>query len=274
MKIDSHQHFWNYDPAKYSWISDAMYKIRKDFLPSDLKPVLEENGVDGTVAVEAFHSERETEFLLNLASEFRFIKGVVGWVDLNAGDVETRLKIFSENALFKGVRHTVYDQKGEFLTNAEFQKGIAALEMFKLTYDLLIFSNQLPGAIELVKKFPNQPFALDHMAKPAISAEGPSEEWIRNIQELAGFENVYCKVSGMVTETPDFTWKADDFLPFLEVVHQVFGEDRLMYGSDWPVCLSAASYRDTLAIVKEYFSDSEETSEKIFGKNASEFYNL
>lgn len=275
MKIDSHQHFWNYDPAKYSWINDAMHKIKKDFLPSDLAPVLQKNSIDGTVAVEAFHSEKETEFLLDLASEFSFIKGVVGWVDLYSENVGSRLEMFSKNPIFKGVRHTVYDEKGEFLTETLFQKGIAALEELGLTYDLLIFEHQLPGAIELVKKFPKQRFVLDHMAKPRISPDGPSEEWTSNIRTLAENKNVFCKVSGLVTETPEFQWEKEDFKPFLKVVVEAFGEDRLMFGSDWPVCLSAAEYEDTLAIVNNYFSAAgEETLDKVFGANAAGFYNL
>ncbi len=275
MKIDSHQHFWNYDPAKYSWINDAMHKIKKDFLPSDLAPVLQKNSIDGTVAVEAFHSEKETEFLIDLASEFSFIKGVVGWVDLYSENVGSRLEMFSKNPIFKGVRHTVYDEKGEFLTETLFQKGIAALEELGLTYDLLIFEHQLPGAIELVKKFPKQRFVLDHMAKPRISPDGPSEEWTSNIRTLAENENFYCKISGLVTETLDFRWEKEDFVPFLKVVVEAFGEDRLMFGSDWPVCLSAAEYEDTLAIVNNYFSAvGEETLEKVFGANAARFYNL
>jgi L-fuconolactonase len=275
MKIDSHQHFWNYDPAKYSWINDSMYRIRKDFLPSNLEPVLQRAGIDGTIAVEAFHSERETEFLLALASEFQFIKGVVGWVDLYSEDVGQRLKHFSENAVFKGVRHTVYDDKGAYLTNPTFLKGIGELQKFGLTYDILIFEQQLPGAIDLVKTFPEQPFVLDHMAKPQISPEGPSQEWINNMEELGSFENVYCKLSGLVTETPEFQWEPSDFLPFLEVVFNSFGEDRLMYGSDWPVSLSAASYQDTLNIIYDFFASSgEETTNKIFGGNAVKFYSL
>lgn len=252
-----------------------MYEIRKDFLPSDLKLVLREKGVDGTVAIEASHSEKETEFLLNLATEFPFIKGVVGWVDLCAENVEQRLTHFADNPLFRGVRHTVYDESGEFLTDPSFQKGISELKKIGLTYDLLIFENQLPGAIELVKKFPEQPFVLDHMAKPHISPEGPSDEWMQNIKELAGYANVYCKLSGLVTETPGFQWEKPHFVPFLEVVTEAFGEDRLMYGSDWPVCLSAASYEDTLSIVKNFYAASgEEVTQKIFGGNAVKFYNL
>lgn len=252
-----------------------MYKIRKDFLPSDLVPVLRKAGIDGTIAVEAFHSERETEFLLGLAEEFQFIKGVVGWIDLYSEDAGQRLKHFSEYQVFKGIRHTVYDEKGEYLTDVSFQKGIGELQKYELTYDILIFENQLPGAIELVKRFPEQPFVLDHMAKPHIISDGPSEEWIKNIRELSSCKNVYCKLSGLVTETPRFQWEPCDFLPFLKVVSEAFGEDRLMYGSDWPVCLSAASYEDTLGIMYDFFAASGEgTIQKIFGANAVKFYSL
>ena len=274
MKIDSHQHFWKYDPEKYSWISDEMWAIRKDFTPEDLEPLLRKNGFSGCVAVQADQSEAETEILLNFAKDYDFLTGVVGWVDLNSADVEARLKNFSENPFLKGIRHTVWDQKGEFMLAPEFQQGIETLEKLGLTYDILAFDYQLESAVELVRNFPHQKFVLDHMGKPGIS-EKPDKGWIRNTQELGKSENVYCKISGLVTETPDFRWKPTDFFPFLEVVVKAFGVDRIMFGSDWPVCLSAASYSEVIGIVEEFFSNySEKDKEKIFGRNATDFYNL
>lgn len=273
--IDSHQHFWKYDPVKYSWIGEEMAKIRRDFLPNDLQPVLERNDVDGTVLVQADQSENETVFLLELAEKSAFVKGVVGWVDLSGDDVEERLLHFKKNSLFKGVRHTVYDKHGEFMLEPAFQRGIAALGKLELTYDLLVFDYQLPGAIELVQNFPKQQFVLDHMAKPQISAKGPSERWKNDIQELAASENVFCKISGMFTEAPDLQWERFDFTPYLDVVAKAFGPERLMFGSDWPVSLSAATYEDVLRFIRTYFTSwSAADLQKVMGENAVRFYGL
>ena len=274
MKIDSHQHFWKYNAEKYSWIPDDMAKIRKDFTPTDVYPALQKFGFDGSVAVQAVQSEEETLKLLEYASCEEFIKGVVGWVDLSSAEVEKRLEVFSKASIIKGFRHTEWDKKGEFLLSPAFQNGIAALKQFDFTFDILVFDYQLPAAVELVKKFPDQPFVLDHMAKPKIS-EGLSEEWVKNIKQLGWHQNVYCKISGVVTETQEFQWKQDDFLPFLDTVVGTFGTSRLMFGSDWPVCLAAASYEEVVGICESYFSDfSKEEKEKVFGENATGFYNL
>ncbi|NJY63546.1 amidohydrolase family protein [Salinimicrobium sp. CDJ15-81-2] len=274
MRIDSHQHFWKYDPQRYSWITDEMAEIRKDFTPEDLRPILKENGFSGCIAVQADQSEAETEKLLKLAEQHSFIKGVVGWVDLTAPDVEERLKNFSDHPFFRGIRHTVWDEKGEFMTTPEFQRGIGLLTNLGLSYDILAFDYQLGSAVELVQAFPRQKFVLDHMGKPNISGK-PDKEWVNNMHQLGEFGNVWCKISGLVTETKDFSWKKTDFYPFLEVVYEAFGTDRLMFGSDWPVCLSAANYKEVVGVVEEFFSSaSKEDKEKIFGTNASEFYNL
>ncbi len=226
------------------------------------------------VAVQADQSEAETEILLKYARDYYFIKGVVGWVDLESPNLETRLKSFSKNPFLKGIRHTVWDEQGEFMLAPDFQRGIAALGTFDLTYDILAFDYQLGAAVELVKKFPDQKFVLDHMGKPNISDE-PDHEWIENMQKLGKNENMWCKISGMVTEVPDFSWKSSDFFPFLEVVVSAFGVDRVMFGSDWPVCLAAANYSEVVGVVEEFFSSySEEDKVKIFGKNAADFYNL
>ncbi|WP_423819578.1 amidohydrolase family protein [Salinimicrobium sp. TIG7-5_MAKvit] len=274
MKIDAHQHFWQYDAEKYSWISDEMSAIRKNFSPEDLEPLLSKSGFSGCVAVQADQSEAETEVLLKMAKKHDFIKGVVGWIDLASPEVEERLNHYSKNTFLKGIRHTVWDKKGEFMTSPEFQHGISFLANLGLTYDILAFDYQLGGAVELVKAFPRQKFVLDHMGKPQISGK-PDKQWVEQIQQLASFPNVWCKISGLVTETPDFSWKAPDFFPFLEVVTDAFGVDRLIFGSDWPVCLSAASYSEVTGIIEKFFSSYlKEDKEKIFGKNAAEFYNL
>lgn len=271
MKLDSHQHFWQYDEQRYSWVPEG---ISKDFSPEDLEPLLTQHDLDGCIAVQAEQSEEETVKLLELANTYTYIKGVVGWVDLKAENVEERLELYSRDPAFKGVRHTVWDEKGEFMTVPEFQRGITALGKFDLTYDILVFDYQLRSAVELVKAFPEQPFVLDHMGKPKIS-EGISEEWRRNIQELGTSKNVYCKISGLVTEAENYNWERSDFSPFLKEVTAAFGTDRLMFGSDWPVCLSAASYREVVGLVSDYFhSFSEAEKKKIFGLNAAGFYNL
>lgn len=275
MRLDAHQHFWYYDPVKYSWIDDSMAAIQKDFMPEDLQPLLRKIGFEGSVLVQADQSEKETEFLLNLAEKHAFIKGVVGWVDLTSEQAEDRLEHFCKNSYFKGLRHTVWDERGEFMTEKAFQEGISKLANFDLAYDLLVFDYQLPGPIELIAKFPGQRFVLDHMGKPEISAKGPSAEWKQNIQKLAAYDNVSCKLSGMLTQTESFRWKNIDFRPFLDVLVEAFGVDRLMFGSDWPVSLAAASYEEVLKIQEDYFrSFSEEEKQKIFGGNGARFYRI
>lgn len=275
MRIDSHQHFWNYDPVRDSWIDDSMSVIKKDFLPKDLKPILEANSVDGCIAVQADQSEIETQFLLDCAQENPFIKGVVGWLDLRAEDIEDRLKHFSKNKLFVGVRHIVQGEADDaFMLKPDFLNGINKLEQFGLTYDILIHQGQLQQAIDLVKVCPNQQFVLDHIAKPQIS-EGLNATWVSHIKELASYENVSCKISGMVTETKDYKWNKGDFISFIDVVVDAFGVDRLLYGSDWPVCLLAGEYQRILQIVENYFVGfSEEEKSMIMGGNAIKIYNI
>jgi L-fuconolactonase len=275
MVIDSHQHFWKYDPVRYNWIDDSMAVLQKDFLPSDLAPILEKNHVDGCVAVQADQSERETGFLLQLAGENKFIKGVVGWVDLRAEDVNKRLAHFSQNEKLKGVRHIVQEEPDpEFLLRKDFQNGIKYLAGFGLTYDILVYPHQLAAAVLLSRAFPEQKFVLDHIAKPRISEE-LDQEWVNNIKELASNPNVSCKVSGMVTETTNFQWQQEDFSPFMDVVLDAFGWQRIMYGSDWPVCLLGGKYKEVLNIVKDYISKlSNNERAGIMGLNAIDFYSL
>ncbi|MCF8715607.1 amidohydrolase family protein [Joostella atrarenae] len=271
MKIDSHQHFWKYNPVRDSWIDDTMKVIRKDFMPEDLLPVLKENKIDGCVAVQADQSEEETDFLLNLSDKNSFIEGVVGWVDLKSSTVDERLEHYSKFSKFKGVRHIVQAESNNFQLREDFQKGIGALKKYGLTYDILISKNQLSDTIKMVDKFPDQPFVLDHIAKPEIS-NGIEKEWKDAIRLLAQNENVYCKVSGMVTETKGYKWNKSEFIPFLEEVTQSFGSDRIMFGSDWPVCLVAATYAEVLDVIKSFYT--EEDLDKVMSKNAIDFYRL
>ncbi|MDO7171637.1 amidohydrolase family protein [Mariniflexile sp. AS56] len=274
MTIDAHQHFWNFNPVRDSWIDDSMAIIRRDFLPEDLKPVLDANGVDGCIAVQADQSETETAFLLQCAEENPFVKAVVGWVDLCADSVETQLAHFSKNKLFKGVRHIVQAESETFVLRADFQNGISKLEQFGLVYDVLVFPHHLENTIKLVRKFPKQQFVLNHIAKPKMS-EAIDAAWLKNIQTLASFPNVSCKISGLVTETENFEWNEAMFKPFMDGVVEAFGVDRLLFGSDWPVCLLAGEYQEVMQIVKKYFIDfSKEDQDKVMGENAIRIYNI
>lgn len=274
MIIDSHQHFWKYDPVRDTWINTSMDSIRKDFLPKDLLPILKENKIDGCIAVQADQSETETEFLLQCAEKNPFIKGVVGWVDLTANNLEERLEYYASNPLFKGVRHIVQAENDDYLLRDDVQNGIGKLLKYDLAYDILVFPNQLPSAIAIVEAFPNQKFILDHIAKPTIS-KAISEIWVHNIKQLSIHKNVYCKLSGMVTETINFKFKEDDFKPYIDVIFKAFGPDRIMFGSDWPVCLLAANYDKVLKIVNDYLENqSIGVKNNILGKNAIKIYNL
>lgn len=274
MRLDSHQHFWKFDPVRDAWIDDSMQIIQRDFLPEDLAPILKQNDIDGCVAVQADQSEKETEFLLNLSDKNSFIKAVVGWVDLRADNIEDRLTFFSTHNKLKGMRHIVQAEANDFMLDASFQYGISLLDNFNLTYDILVFPSQLPAAIALVKKFPKQKFVLDHIAKPLIKDQIIGN-WKNDIEVLSSFENVYCKVSGMVTEADWKDWESDHFKVYLDVVFQSFGVDRIMYGSDWPVCLVAAQYQEQMSIVTSYISKLSETDQnKIMGLNAVNFYNI
>ena len=274
MKLDSHQHFWKYSPQQHNWIDDSMVSLKRDFLPNDLDPHLIENKIEACVVVQADQSEKETEFLLELATQYEFIKGVVGWVDLRAKNVEERLKFYCQNQYFKGVRHIVQSEKQDFLLDPAFQNGIGKLGNLNLTYDLLIYSHQIEAAIKLVSQFPNQKFVLDHLAKPNIK-NGKIDPWKNQIQRMAQFSNVSCKISGMVTEADHAQWKPSDFIPYLDIVFDAFGENRILFGSDWPVCLLAASYQEVYHLITDYTANfSLEQRDKLFGANAERFYNI
>lgn len=275
MRIDSHQHFWIYDPNQYPWMTDELSAIRSNHLPEHLQVEFDRLGIDGSVAVQARQSLDESRWLLKMADESCLIKGVVGWVDLRSENVEDQLAEFAEHPKFVGVRHVVQDEPDDnFMLLPEFIRGISKLKSYDLSYDILVFPKQLPAAIELVKQFPDQPFVLDHIAKPLIKDKEIST-WNEHIRELAQFSNLNCKVSGMITEANWTVWKTSDFTPYLDVVFEAFGEDRLMYGSDWPVCKLAGSYRQVYDLTDNYFSQfSPLAKEKFFGGVASEFYRL
>jgi L-fuconolactonase len=273
-RIDAHQHFWKFDPVRDSWIDTTMQKIRKDFLPEDLLPLLTANKFEGCVAVQASQSEEETKFLLDLASKNDFINGIVGWVDLCDKNSEGRLEHFSVHEKVKGFRHVVQGEPDNFMLRADFRNGIAALKQFGYTYDILIFHRQLPAAIHLVNHFHDQPFVIDHIAKPDIKA-GNISSWKKDIQEIAKAENVSCKISGMVTEADWSSWKADDLKPYLDVIFENFSTDKLMFGSDWPVCNVASNYNVIVKTMEDYMIQfSVQEQNKIWSENAKMFYRL
>lgn len=275
MKIDSHQHFWRYDAARDAWITEEMAVLKRDFLPEQLAAEYAANGIDASVAVQADQSENETNFLLDLAKKDDRIAGVVGWVDLLSPRVAERLEHFSHFAKLRGFRHIAQAEKDDrFLAREDFVKGVAQLRRFGFTYDILVYAKQLPAAIELVARLPEQHFVIDHLAKPGIKAKR-TVPWAAQMTEIAQNKNVFCKVSGLVTEADWRKWKPEDFKPYLDVVFDAFGADRLMFGSDWPVCLLAASYRQVKQLIEGYVKGfSEANKEKIFGGNAARFYGL
>ena len=273
--IDAHQHFWKFDPVRDNWITGDMAAIQRDFFPADIEPSLAENGLNACIAIQSNQSEEETIFLLSLAKRAEFIKGIVGWVDLRAENIYERLAYFNQFPLIKGFRHILQGEADRALMlRSAFKRGVAALQQFNYTYDILIFPDQLAYAKELVESFPEQKFIIDHMAKPYIKNK-QIDDWKKDILELGKHENVYCKISGMVTEADWKGWKKDDFAPYLDVAVQAFGMHRLVFGSDWPVCLVAASYTQTFDIVNNYFSDyTLHEKEQLFGGNAIQFYNI
>ncbi len=275
MKIDTHQHFWKYNSRDYVWMSAAMDKLRRDHLPEDLMPLLKASGIDGTIAVQARQTLEESTWLLQLAEEYPFIRGVVGWVDLSSEEVAQQLEQFSQRPKFCGVRHVLHDElDDQFMLREVFVRGVSMLEKFGLAYDLLLFPRHLRIACDLVSRFPNQRFVLDHIAKPAVQG-GAMEPWKSDLRQLAIFPNVFCKISGLVTEARWDRWQAKDFEPYLDVVLNAFGANRLMIGSDWPVCTLAADYKSVIELETGYISRlSDDEQMAIMEKNPVEFYSL
>ncbi|HLP15491.1 MAG TPA: amidohydrolase family protein [Bacteroidota bacterium] len=275
MKIDSHQHFWNYDKREYGWISESMSVLATDRLPEHLAPELQSLGFDGSVAVQARQSAEETAWLLSLADRYEWIKGVVGWVDLRAVDADEKLKTFARHPKLVGVRHVVQDEPDDaFILRPEFLRGIGLLKKYDLAYDILIFPKQLSNTISMVEKFPEQRFILDHCAKPCIREHGLAL-WAEDLTRLGRYTNVYCKVSGLVTEADWRNWTPADFTAYLDVVMGAFGADRVMIGSDWPVCTVAGSYAAVMGIVTGYLNSlSADEQAAVLGGNAARAYHL
>lgn len=275
MRIDSHQHYWQYHPVKDAWITDEMNIIKRDFSPADVWPLMRANGIEAAVAVQADQSENETQYLLDLADKFPFIKGIVGWVDLCDPHVEERLEYFSQFKLIKGFRHIVQAEKeDDFILSPNFVRGIGHLAKYNYTYDILIYPKHIRNALSFVKRFPNQKFIIDHYAKPFIKKK-ELEPWLSDLSAFSSYENVYCKMAGLVTEADWNNWTPEDFKPYTEAVLSIFGSKRLVFGTDWPVCLTGQSY-DQVCSLTEYLLHALSTNEKeaIWGGNAKEFYQL
>lgn len=275
LQIDAHQHFWLFDPVRDSWITDDMKAIQHDFMPSDLELLLVGNGLDGSVAVQSDQSEQHNQFLLSLAGKHDFIKGVVGWVDLQSDQVSDRLDYYSQYQKCKGFRHVLQAEPDEaFMLRKNFLRGISYLQQYGFTYDILVFPKHLSYAMQLVSIFPHQRFVIDHLAKPYIK-ESRIGDWKKDMTALAKRENVWCKISGMITEADWKHWTLDDLLPYLDVVTETFGPERLMFGSDWPVCLVAAPYDKWVITLQEYFSGFSADEQLAFwGGSAAKFYQL
>ena len=275
LKIDSHQHFWKYDDSMADWITDDMSVLRRDFMPEDLAPILGKSDIDGCVVVQVNQNKQENAFQLENATGNDFVKGVVGWVDLQATDISDQLQELSIHQKLKGFRHILQGEKDRALMlSRAFLNGIKALSAYDFSYDILIYPDQLKFIPELVRQFPNQRFVIDHLAKPNIKA-GDISDWANDIQALKGFDNLYCKVSGMITEADWEGWKVEDFNPYLDIAYETFGSEKLMFGSDWPVCLIAGEYKAVVSLAQDYVSKLSANEQSLFwGGNAIDFYKL
>ncbi|AXT50255.1 amidohydrolase [Aquimarina sp. BL5] len=275
MTIDSHQHFWKYEPVKHSWIDDDMASIRKDFLVEDLQKVYKKNSINGCIAVQADQTLEETDFLIDLASKNSFIKGIVGWVDLRSKNINDILNHYNQFPAVKGFRHVVQGEADHnFLLRPEFLRGISALEKYNFTYDILVFPHQLGAVLEFVKQFPNQKFVIDHIAKPYIK-DGFYDGWATLMSAIGKLPNVYCKLSGIITEANYKTWTPQQIQPYLELVLKAFGVKKIMFGSDWPVCLVAGTYQEVKQLIMDFIADlSSQEQANILGGNAIQFYNI
>ena len=275
MRIDAHQHFWRYNLAEYGWIDESMLSIRRDFLPADLEPELKRAGFDGSIAVQARQTLEETRWLLTLADSSPFVLGVIGWVDLRSTNVRRELEELSSHPKLLGVRHIVQSESDDrFLLQPDFLRGVGLLDEFGLTYDSLIYPKHLPVTREFVAQFPRQRFVLDHLAKPLIKS-GSVHPWDSDIGELAKFKNVFCKISGLITEADWKSWKPEHMTPYLEIALDGFGPERLMIGSDWPVSTVAGSYSEVMKLVEDFLARyPDRVRNAVFGGTAETFWKL
>ncbi len=275
MIIDAHHHLWEFNTSDYAWMDDSMSILKQDYLPGKLEKQLAVAGVSGTIVIQARQNLEETRWLLKLAEENSFIKGVVGWVDLRSDQLEEQLEVFGGNPKLVGIRHVIHDEPDDdFMLRPAFVNGIEKLGSYGLTYDLLLFPKHLEKAVELVSMFPDQKFVLDHISKPRIKARILAP-WRDDLESLALQSNVWCKISGLVTEADLKNWKYEDFIPYLDVVMGAFGTDRIMLGSDWPVCRLAGEYKEIIDISMKYFENYSHTEKaKVFRLNCSDFYDF
>jgi L-fuconolactonase len=275
MNIDTHQHFWLYRRDEYTWIGQGMDALRRDYLPDEFERLMRAAGFEGSLAVQARQVPEETRWLLELADAHPFIKGVVGWIDLCSAHVARQLERYARHPVLRGIRHVLHDEANDFfMLRKDFLSGISVLSDFGLVYELLVFPRHLSVASQLVEMFPGQVFVLDHIGKPPIR-EGLLEPWATGIRKLASFPNVFCKVSGMVTEADWKSWKQEDLAPYLDAIFDAFGTHRLMVGSDWPVCTLAAPFDLVMRIVKDYMRGyRKEEREMVLGGNACRVYKL
>ncbi|MCB9055727.1 MAG: amidohydrolase family protein [Chitinophagales bacterium] len=274
MTIDSHVHFWKYDKKRDAWITNRMKILQQDYYPEHIALTLKRNGIDALIAVQADQSELETHFLVEMSKTHDNIKGVVGWIDLQNENIAERLDYFAQYSIIKGWRHIVQGEKDDFMYGKPFRNGLATLQTYNYTYDILIYHHQLKAVLDLVNDFPEQKFITDHCAKPDIK-EKKIDEWKVLIKAIAQNPNVYCKLSGLFTEAAWKSWSPAEFYPYLDIVFEAFGTDRLLYGSDWPVLLLSGSYVQWKSLLEKYMENfKEEDKLKVFGDNAIQFYNL
>ncbi|MBL7697644.1 MAG: amidohydrolase family protein [Chitinophagaceae bacterium] len=272
MVIDAHVHFWKYSKEDLPWIDRDMKILQKDYLPTELELTLHRNHVDGCIAVQAATEEVETRFLAELANTHPVIKGVVGWTDLRASNVEKKLSELKEYPSIKGIRHIVQSEPDDFLYDENFRAGVSLLKEFGYTYDILIYPRQLKAAVDFVRAFPDQVFILDHSAKPDVKNK-EMDMWKKGITDLAMFPNVSCKLSGLITEAAWKEWSPAEFYPYLDVVFQAFGVERLMFGSDWPVMLLSGIYVQWKSLLEKYMEKHlQEEKDAVFGLNAQRIY--
>jgi len=276
MRIDSHQHFWQYNAQEYDWISEKQLVLKAHFLPNDLKPILKSCEIDGCIAVQARQTIQETKWLIDLATRSDFIKAVVGWIDLRNDNLEADLALFEDKKVLKGFRHVLQGEPDpQFMLSTKFIRGLNVIEKLGYSYDLLVLAHQLPQTIELVGQLPNMRFVLDHIAKPSIAKNQGFANWQLGINRLAKFNNVYCKISGMVTEADLGHWSKEDFLPYMQTILEAFGPERVMFGSDWPVCLLASDYHGVFDILADFVKGNyADYHDNIFGLNAKLFYRI
>lgn len=275
-RIDSHHHFWQYSSEQYPWIAKPMKMLRRDFLPSHLLSEIQSTQINGVISVQARQSLEETSWLLSVANSQDWILGVIGWLPLSSPTIRETMARFLHDGKLCGLRHVVQDeQDDEFLARPEFNEGIQSMKVFGWTYDLLIYARQLPFAIAFVDRHPDQVFVLDHIAKPTIQSGVHDEAWDRNFRELSKRPNVFCKFSGVVTEVRDEGWAIPQIQRYWDTATEAFGSERLMFGTDWPVCLLKASYTEWFAAVSILASKLSETEQaKFWSQNAIRAYRL